>query len=369
MVKATAAGPGAPSILITGTQTETKNGKSLMDVRFVRQRVEPHGVAPAEEAAMLRLIERCGRTAYKSEDRITEDSAKKFVQMLDRRRHLSVLEHSNIVLKIEDPAGSRGGTGSVRSLDFAGELTRFLGVRNAFHRVRPLHRDEPEGGFAVAGNLRAWVETREYLAHENPELFRFFQKHLHHHFPALFPHPAPGGRIPDLDVTVMEPEEQLELLRDAPGSDLPSFVFKIVCDRGITHEIVRHRVLSFTQESTRYVNYRQKGFAFILPEELEPWYKDESGEIEPGDPIVGKWLERCRTVREWYLEDVERGLTPQIARDVLPHLVKSEIFVSGRWSGWKHFIELRDSKEAHPRVRRIARDVRLWFENQRIHAG
>jgi thymidylate synthase (FAD) len=74
-------------------------------------------------------------------------------------------------------------------------------------------------------------------------------------------------------------------------------------------------------------------------------------------------------VREWYLEDVERGLTPQIARDVLPHLVKSEIFVSGRWSGWKHFIELRDSKEAHPRVRRIAQDIRNWFEESGIYTG
>ncbi len=70
----------------------------------------------------------------------------------------------------------------------------------------------------------------------------------------------------------MPEEEQLALLRKDPASDLPVFIFKFVCDRGITHEVVRHRVFSFTQESTRYVNYKNKGMVLILPEEIQDSY-------------------------------------------------------------------------------------------------
>jgi len=60
---------------------------------------------------------------------------------------------------------------------------------------------------------------------------------------------------------------------------------------------------------------------------------------------------------------VERGLRPEIARDILPNLLKSEIFVSGRWSGWEHFIRLRESKQAYPRLRVIAQKARKYFES------
>ncbi len=81
-----------------------------MSVQFVKSSVSAFGLAPADENRALRLVELCGRTAYKSEEKITEDSAKKFVLMLKSHGHLSVLEHSNIVLKVEkDPAAQIPG--------------------------------------------------------------------------------------------------------------------------------------------------------------------------------------------------------------------------------------------------------------------
>jgi len=105
-----------------------------------------------------RLIELCGRTAYKSEDKITEDSAKKFVLMLTSRGHLSVLEHSNIVLKVEkDPAAQvPGGPDPITFADLLQALTDRVG----FHRVFPV---DSGSGFVMSGNCRAWTETLDSL--------------------------------------------------------------------------------------------------------------------------------------------------------------------------------------------------------------
>jgi thymidylate synthase ThyX len=99
----------------------------------------------------------------------------------------------------------------------------------------------------------------------------------------------------------------------------------------------------------------------ILPEELHDFFDAGKGEFFERNPLVDVWLKRAGTIFEWYLEDLQRGLKPQIARDILPNLLKSEILVSGRWSGWKHFIALRDTPQAHPRIRELAKEVRRYF--------
>lgn len=329
-------------------------------VRFIPMEVKPHGAAPGAEGALLRLVELAGRTAYKSEDRITESSARAFVLMLKKHEHLSVLEHSNIVLKIRE-----AGSSPVRDFDLeavATSIVKALGPRNAYHRIYQAPGPTPDG-FAMAGNLRSWIETMRYLDLQKVSCRFFLARHLHRFFPSLFEDPAlPDAEWP-IEVSLMDEAEQLELLRGDRASDLPLFVFKIVCDRGITHELVRHRVFSFTQESTRYVNYKNRGMILILPEELQPFYDAQRETLAGESPMVTEWQRRADALFEWYRADVERGLKPEIARDILPNLLKSEIFVSGRWSGWEHFIRLRDSRHAHPRIRLIAREVRKYFES------
>ncbi|MGA2403206.1 MAG: FAD-dependent thymidylate synthase [Syntrophobacteraceae bacterium] len=325
-----------------------------MSVQFVKSSVSAHGLAPSDENRALRLVELCGRTAYKSEDKITEDSAKKFVLMLKSHGHLSVLEHSNIVLKVEkDPAALiPGGPDPITYAAVLQALTDRLG----FHRLFPVNSGS---GFLMAGNFRAWIETMDSLKGLEP-VHGFLARNLNRFFPALFPGNVQAEAIPSRASLVGE-EEQLELLKTDPYLDLPVFVFRFVCDRGITHEVVRHRVFSFTQESTRYVNYENKGMVLILPEELYGSYDESKGVPAPDDLRAGEWRKRAELIFHWYKEDLARGLRPEIARDILPNLLKGELFVSGRWSGWKHFILLRDSSQAHPRIRFLAKKVRKYF--------
>jgi flavin-dependent thymidylate synthase len=325
-----------------------------MSVQFVKGSVSAFGLAPSDENSALRLVELCGRTAYKSEDRITEDSARKFVLMLKSHGHLSVLEHSNIVLKVEkDPSALvQGGPGPITFADMIEALPTRLG----FHCIFPVNSGS---GFLMTGNFRAWIETIESLKRQEP-VHDFLLSNMNRFFPTLFPEGAHAEAIPSR-ATLIREEEQLELLKTVPSLDLPVFVFKFVCDRGITHEVVRHRVFSFTQESTRYVNYGNKGMVLILPEELNDSYDEARGVAASEDLPAGEWRKRAEILFQWYREDLDRGLKPEIARDILPNLLKSELFVSGRWSGWRHFIQLRDTNRSHPRIRFIACEVRKYF--------
>jgi thymidylate synthase (FAD) len=340
-----------------------------MRIRFQESGVFPHGMAPSREVRLLRLIEICGRTAYKSEDKITDDSAAAFVLMLKKHGHLSVLEHSNIVISVKAGPGKEPAdalTASAR--EFSERLISSLRERNAFHRVCPL--PSPSGDrVAIAGNLRGWIETLAYLKASCRELHALFGNALSRFYPVLFEPTPPPTEEADRQVSVMDEDEQLAALKKNPASDLPVFVFKFVCDRGITHEVVRHRVLSFTQESTRYVNYKNKGMILILPEEIQEYYDREKEQFIADHPLVQAWTQRAETICSWYLDDLSRGLRPEIARDILPNLLKSDILVSGRWSGWRHFIGLRDSQQAHPRIRFIAREVRTYFESLGLGAA
>ncbi len=266
-----------------------------------------------------------------------------------------MLEHSNIVLKVEkDPSALiPGGPDPITYEAVLQGLTSRLG----FHRLFPV---DSGSGFIMAGNFRAWIETMDSLKGLEP-VRGFLARNLNRFFPALFPGNGEAEEIPSRASLVGE-EEQLELLKTDPYLDLPVFVFRFVCDRGITHEVVRHRVFSYTQESTRYVNYENKGMVLILPEELYDSYDESTGGLAPDDLLAGEWRKRAELLFHWYREDLARGLRPEIARDILPNLLKAELFVSGRWSGWKHFILLRDSSQAHPRIRFLAKGVRKYFE-------
>jgi thymidylate synthase (FAD) len=329
-----------------------------MKVQFMKSGVFPHGIAPCQEREALKVIEICGRTAYKSEERITEDSAVSFVLMLKKHGHLSVLEHSNIVLKLENHALALK---ELSTQDIGERLFNHLKERNAYHRF--YFSQDVSDELLIAGNLRSWTETLQYLQDKAPEYHKIISYPLKRFYPKLFGAEGESQGDPHYTVSLVSEKEQLEILKKDPFSDLPVFIFKFICDRGISHEVVRHRVLSFTQESTRYVNYKNKGMILILPEELYPYYESERGEFVGSDSLVESWLTRAKTIFQWYQEDLNRGLKPQIARDILPNLLKTEIFVSGRWSGWKHFIELRDSPQAHPRIRTIAREVRKYFQS------
>jgi len=127
----------------------------------------------------------------------------------------------------------------------------------------------------------------------------------------------------------------------------PDISMLFVCDRGVSHEIVRHRLFSFAQESTRYCNYSQNKYGKEITV-IKPLFWDE------GSDQYTDWEAAMLYVESKYLRLIDGGATPQEARSVLPNSLKTEIIVTGNIRNWRHFFKLRTAKEAHPQMQEVA---------------
>lgn len=187
-------------------------------------------ITPINREAILKRIEEIGRTCYKSEDRITEESSPNFVEMLVNRGHEAMIEHINVTIKF-------------------------------------------------------------------------------------------------------------------------------TTNRGVTHEMVRHRIASYAQESTRYVNYsKDKNGNGINVLDIATGFNYDLDDINDKAKYV-VWQQAMKSAEATYLKLIELGATPQEARDVLPISTKTEINMTCNLREWKHFIKLRASKPAHPEIRMLAIQV------------
>lgn len=126
-----------------------------------------------------------------------------------------------------------------------------------------------------------------------------------------------------------------------------SVTAKFTCDRGVSHEIVRHRMASYCQESTRYCNYSKDGFGGEITV-IRPLYLVE------GTEGWQYWEVACRMAEKSYFELLGCGYTPQEARSVLPNSLKTELIVTANIREWRHFLRLRCDKAAHPQMREVA---------------
>lgn len=126
-----------------------------------------------------------------------------------------------------------------------------------------------------------------------------------------------------------------------------SLSVKFVCDRGVSHEIVRHRMASYCQESTRYCNYSKDDFQGEITV-IEPIF------LEQYTDGYSMWEEACQIAERAYFKMLDWGCSPQEARAVLPNSLKTEIVMTANLREWRHFLKLRTSKAAHPQIREIA---------------
>ena len=133
---------------------------------------------------------------------------------------------------------------------------------------------------------------------------------------------------------------------------------EFLVDRGITHELVRHRLFSFTQESTRFVNYLKKVSARFI----KPPFSDEPF-VTPTSSI-GVWMQAVECCLESYAKLLDLGCPPQIARSVLPNALSSKIVVTGNLRNWRHFFIMRTTKETHPQMLEVT--VPLLNEVKRV---
>ena len=132
---------------------------------------------------------------------------------------------------------------------------------------------------------------------------------------------------------------------------------RIICDRGVTHELVRHRIASYSQESTRYNNYSKNKFNEELTF-IKPCFWNEK------EDLFRKWKLCMEEIEGCYLSMIEAGATPEQARSILPNSLKTEIVMTMNLREWRHFFKLRRAKAAHPQTREVANMILEAFKKE-----
>lgn len=283
-----------------------------------------------EQRGGLAIIEAAGRLCYKSEDRHTDNSADAFVRGMIKRRHFSVLEHGDMIFEI----------GDCHIYDNVAESLQLM--RNAGKQPPMLNMTCIGKRYIISGNIRAWLELfdsaslagRYFIGHFDPVFIR-------------------GMGFYDEDA---EPDPRVRQIRYADLSDTKERLVhlrqsvKFTVDRGITHEFVRHRRMSFSQESTRYCNYSDGRFGSEITV-IKPCF------LEEGTDAYDLWKRQCMSAETAYFHLLNMGLLPQDARDVLPHSAKAELMLTGTLGAWNHFFDLRARQttgKAHPQAVEVA---------------
>ena len=283
---------------------------------------------PTGLEGVYKQIEKVGRVCYKSEDKITEDSAKPFVDRMIKSGHGAMLEHGTVYLTAE------GKNTQV--------LSKYQG--NKYSKLYYNTYDDYESQVPivyVTTNLRVlvengWLDDLQYIC----EPTEFHEKRITVHF---------------------------------------------VCDRGVSHEFVRHRVMSFAQESTRYCNYSKDKFGneltFIIPEWCPEIREDSNKGWDPCSMYDKLYLQHLQSAEDTYFALLKQWdervpdkryksgfrnnpWVPQQARAVLPNSLKTELVVTGFVSDWKHFFGLRaigTTGAPHPQAKELAEPLMREF--------
>lgn len=279
----------------------------------------------------------CGRVCYKSEAKITENSAIPFCNNILKSGHESVIEHGEYILQFKNPNDYSKITHSVKVIEE--ETGKKSLLRFTVSKER----------YIISGNVRMWrdfikscIKNNIYICKKALTLLTYvFDITSKSEFKTLF------GDILDVPnkyeinpfyVKFLTPDD---LVTDVEILTHRIITVKFITDRGISHEIVRHRLASYSQESTRYVNYKNKGIEFICPSQIEE---------NSAEHII--WKNSMDSVNQDY-NFLLKTKTPQIARAVLPTCLKTEIIETATVREWLHEIKLRVDRASHPDVRKL----------------
>lgn len=274
---------------------------------------------------IYKQIEKAGRTCYKSEDKITEDSAKKFADMLANNKHGAMLEHGTVYLDLP--------YGLLDRVEHEGLADKYLNNKYSVCVPYTYYFEKGDvvgiGKLAVTTNFRVIVEN---------------------------------GWLDDLQY-LCEPTEH----------HAKRITVKFTTDQGVMREFTRHRVFSFACESTRYCNYSKSKFGGDITYIIPNWCNNitEETEIYPIMDAISNRDTRTIQEREFlailqscetgYLQLLEMGWKPQQARNVLPLATKCDLIMTGFVSDWSGFFELRCSSGAHPQAKELADILKSKF--------
>lgn len=275
---------------------------------------------PSGLEGVYKQIEGAGRVCYKSEDKIAEGTAKAFVDRMIASGHGAMLEHGTVYLKCKTEVINR----YIHPED--GEEEDFNKLEKYEYNSYSVTNDDGIYLY-VTTNLRVlvendWLDDLQYIC----EPTEFHEKRITVHF---------------------------------------------VCDRGVSHEFVRHRVMSFAQESTRYCNYSKDKFGNELTFIQPCWLDDERLKLYgPYHTVIrDKSLESIfitslNNAEKDYIDLIDLGWKPQEARAVLPNSLKTELVVTGFVSDWNHFFDLRargTTGAPHPQAKELAEPLMKEF--------
>ena len=303
------------------------------------------------ETDPLKKIELAGRTCYKSEEKITDDSAEKFVRGIINRKHHAMIEHQDFAFELlcsPDTDGWEELANYIQCLNSPGFGDR-AGALNYLHTTWIELQDE-EGDVIgerviVSGNVRALNEC-DGIFGSTPIMRTLYAKYpmlvYNEYFHEMYEngqHEWEGIEAKLINIDEIEDITYEEILAHK------YLTFRFTTDRGVTHEFVRMRPASFAQESTRYVNYLE-GLNICCPSD---WYDKDP---EARFIYEQAWL----AAQEAYAKLIQMGQSPQQARAVLPQGTKAELVVSANMNEWVHIFNLRYFGTAgapHPDIREV----------------
>ena len=272
---------------------------------------------PSGLEGMYKMIEMAGRTCYKSEDKITETSAKEFVDRMIKSGHGAMLEHGTVYLDMPNSAGNY-------------DLVPFF-ASNPYSELIIVPLEDRVHNY-VTTNFRVIIENfaEEYI----PDILQYW----------------------------CEPTEYHK----------KRYTVKWTIDRVTGESFLRHRVFSFARESTRYCNYSKDKFGneitFIIPCWTNLPEQEYGDRVNPKvfnrgntNGIETSYVDFLRQTEYSYLNLLSQGWKPQQARQVLPFSVSSPLVMTGFASDWLHFFDLRCDSHAHPQAREIATALKEEF--------
>lgn len=278
-----------------------------------------------EELKVAQFLERIGRTCYKSEDKITDESAIRFVNMIKKHEHYAVLEHYLFTFAVDEEVYDH-----INNLD--DETHRYMWVSSA----------DLDGFKVYLLTTSAAVINRICNENKDVVVVKALGSALKSIAPCLAVY---NGEVDPETVPQALSREGIPMLPLDIRIQHDFISTKIICDRGVSHEIVRHRPASYAQESTRYCNYSNGKYDGITV--IKPFY------LKEGTPACNAWYTAMKISEASYNAMINAGCTPQEARAVLPNSLKTEINVTARIPEWRNIFELRTSKAAHPQIREV----------------
>lgn len=303
-------------------------------------RIVDAGYERITEKDPIKKIEQVARVCYKSEDKIKEGSAEKMVRGLVRSKHYAMLEHGSVVIALSEK-------------DYTYMVAKILSMRvvgiNTYLRYTDL------SSHIISGNLRAWREFIENCVDCHVPVIEGVARVLFKYSPVfddICGLAMIEGTLAPMEIPVEV--QDLSLLTKLERMVHEDVSIKWICDRGVSHEIVRHRPASYAQESTRYCNYGKAGDVTYI----DPSYMWRDMDVDTVKYLKHYWQISMEQAERAYMMMLDKKATPQMARSVLPNSVKTEIVMTANLEEWVHFFDLRAlglTGKPHPQMEEIAK--------------